>query len=105
MPKLQFSEPNKISQAPNSIKNELSNFFDFGIAKTETGDAVSEKPGQIAVNKSGIEVQVYVDTPFANDEASLRFVSTNNNPLPISNYNFQAAVTKVLITFSILIEV
>lgn len=56
-----------------------------------------ELPGHIAINKNGVEVRLYVDSQFSNNdnEATLRLVATNNNPMPIDNYNFQAAVTKV----------
>jgi len=72
------------------VESNLSNFLDLGgINENKKSDC-----GQIAVNKNGIEVQLYVDSAFSNNEASLRFITTNNNPVPIDNFNFQAAVTK-----------
>ena len=67
------------------MKTDLSNLFDFGNEMKLTD--IPEKSGQIVLNKSGIEVQLTVTSPFINNEASLRFVSTNNNPLPIENCN------------------
>uniref|UniRef100_A0A914BUG5 AP-1 complex subunit gamma n=1 Tax=Acrobeloides nanus TaxID=290746 RepID=A0A914BUG5_9BILA len=69
-----------------SSSSILDNFFDT--PKTE------EKPGIMVINQNGIEVQAYVDSTFANDQAEVRFEITNNNPVPIDSFNLQAAVTK-----------
>lgn len=50
----------------------------------------------MAINQGGIEVQAYVDSVFSSDHpAVVRFEIANNNPVPIDNFNLQAAVTKV----------
>lgn len=60
-----------------------------------------EKSSTLVLNKNGIEMQLFIDTTFAssanNDEATIRLISVNNNPVFIENFNFQAAVTKVYI--------
>lgn len=51
----------------------------------------------MAINTNGIEGVLYVDSAFnENNVAALRLLVTNNNPLPVEAFNFQAAVTKVV---------
>lgn len=45
-------------------------------------------------------MQLFIETTFAsssNEEAIIRLVTVNNNPVAIENFNFQAAVTKVFV--------
>jgi len=52
--------------------------------------------GQIIFNQRGLEIQLHVEKVFdSNNEASLRFVSTNNNPTLIEDFNLAVAVIKV----------
>jgi hypothetical protein len=59
-------------------------------------NSIFRSTGTIVVNKNGIEVQMFVDSGFnLNNQAVLRLVALNNNPVPIDDFHFQAAVTKV----------
>lgn len=61
----------------------------------ETPKKVSQH-STMAINSNGIEGVLYVDSGFnENNVALLRLIVTNNNPLPVEAFNFQAAVTKV----------
>lgn len=55
----------------------------------------NDSVGTIVVNQRGLEVQLFVDSTFDSGMAVLRLVVTNNNPVPIEKFHFQAAVTKV----------
>ncbi|VIO96518.1 Uncharacterized protein BM_BM13804 [Brugia malayi] len=83
---------NKISSKPTtSILNDLDS-FDLFMMDT-TGKA--SQPSTMAINTNGIEGVLYVDSAFnENSVAALRLLITNNNPLPVEAFNFQAAVTK-----------
>lgn len=83
---------NKISSKPTtSILNDLDSFDLFTM--DTTGKA--SQPSTMAINTNGIEGVLYVDSAFnENSVAALRLLITNNNPLPVEAFNFQAAVTK-----------
>uniref|UniRef100_A0A0K0FGM7 AP-1 complex subunit gamma n=1 Tax=Strongyloides venezuelensis TaxID=75913 RepID=A0A0K0FGM7_STRVS len=53
----------------------------------------SESSAKIVINQSGMEIQMIVDQKFG-DFALLRFIATNNTPLPAKNVLFQVAATK-----------
>jgi len=84
----------KVSTAPRADAS-FAGLFDS--LSTEL-DGEKAKPSMIAVNKSGLEMQLIVDSSFSDSssgkEAILRLITTNNNPIPIEQYNFKAAVTK-----------
>ncbi|KAK6106410.1 Adaptin N terminal region family protein [Brugia pahangi] len=83
---------NKMSSKPTtSILNDLDSFDLFTM--DTTGKA--SQPSTMAINTNGIEGVLYVDSTFnENSVAALRLLVTNNNPLPVEAFNFQAAVTK-----------
>lgn len=88
------STNNYTNGGTDKTDNTLNDIFNI-LGNTSTLK-IGSSPGVMAINKNGIEVQLYVDSQFStNNEATLRLVATNNNPLPVDNYNFQAAVTKV----------
>jgi len=78
----------------SALKTDLTNQLEFDFFGNREPNIELEKPGQIAINENGIEVQLYVDQQFVSDEASLRFIISNNNPVEVENVNLQAAVTK-----------
>ncbi|VDN03890.1 unnamed protein product [Thelazia callipaeda] len=56
---------------------------------------IPSQPSTMAINTNGIEGILYVDSFFnPNNVATLRLVLTNNNPLFVEDFSFQAAVTK-----------
>ncbi|VDM08555.1 unnamed protein product [Wuchereria bancrofti] len=87
---------NKISSKPaTSILSDLDSFDLF----TMDTSGKASQPSTMAINTNGIEGVLYVDSAFnENSVAALRLLVTNNNPLPVEAFNFQAAVTKVFPT-------
>ncbi|EJW72333.1 hypothetical protein WUBG_16760 [Wuchereria bancrofti] len=83
---------NKISSKPaTSILSDLDSFDLF----TMDTSGKASQPSTMAINTNGIEGVLYVDSAFnENSVAALRLLVTNNNPLPVEAFNFQAAVTK-----------
>uniref|UniRef100_A0A915MET7 AP-1 complex subunit gamma n=1 Tax=Meloidogyne javanica TaxID=6303 RepID=A0A915MET7_MELJA len=64
-----------LSQSQQKRTDDLNNLFDMG--------------------SRGLEIQLHVEKVFdSNNEASLRFVSTNNNPTLIEDFNLAVAVIK-----------
>ncbi|GMS96845.1 hypothetical protein PENTCL1PPCAC_19020 [Pristionchus entomophagus] len=51
--------------------------------------------GSIALNTKGIEGLVFVESDWCGDACSLKLVVSNNNPVPVTNFVAQIAVTKV----------
>lgn len=51
--------------------------------------------GSIALNTGGIEGQIYVESDWCGDSCSLKLVVSNNNPVAVTNFAAQVAVTKV----------
>jgi hypothetical protein len=88
--------------AISSVRNDdLNNFFDLGESPADA--SAEERPGQIVLNQRGIEMQLYVDAGFdGNGQASLRFSTSNNNPVPIDDFNLAVAVIKVRIQLTLL---
>ncbi|GMS97918.1 hypothetical protein PENTCL1PPCAC_20093, partial [Pristionchus entomophagus] len=50
--------------------------------------------GSLALNTQGIEGQIYVESDWSGDTCSLKLVVSNNNPVPVTNFTAQVAVTK-----------
>ncbi|KAL7074537.1 hypothetical protein ACQ4LE_006347 [Meloidogyne hapla] len=70
--------------------DDLNNLFDMG-----SSEQTHESIGQIIFNQRGLEIQLHIEKVFdSKDEATLRFVSTNNNPTLIENFNLAVAVIK-----------
>ncbi|KAI1730783.1 AP-1 complex subunit gamma-1 [Ditylenchus destructor] len=90
--------PKMASAMTQNVNNTANDIFDIlGQPTFQAQDLAEEEvPVILAVNKNGLEVQLYVETSFSSDnnEAVFRLVTTNNNPVPIDDYVFQAAVTK-----------
>ncbi|VDK70301.1 unnamed protein product [Onchocerca ochengi] len=86
------SSINKISSKPaTATLNDLDPFDLFSVDTVEK----ASQPSTVAINSNGIEGILYVDNVFnENSVAALRLLVTNNNPLPVEAFNFQAAVTK-----------
>uniref|UniRef100_A0A1I7YPG4 AP-1 complex subunit gamma n=1 Tax=Steinernema glaseri TaxID=37863 RepID=A0A1I7YPG4_9BILA len=92
--------------APNSVAPKTSaapasadpfGLFDGlgGSASNGSSSVVAEPKGVLAINANGIEVQLYVDSDFSgNGQCTVRLVTSNNNPVKIEQFRFQAAVTK-----------
>ena len=79
---------------PKSLLEELSSCR--GVAEP----AKPAQPSVIAINSKGIEGILYVENDFRGaNPAVLRLMVTNNNPVPVENFVFQAAVTKVPVLF------
>ncbi|KAI3420317.1 hypothetical protein GPALN_003627 [Globodera pallida] len=76
--------------------DELNNFFNFGSSDKNGGVVEDEqKPGQIVLNQRGIEMQLFVDAGFDSmGTAHLRFLTVNNTPSGIEDFNLAVAVTK-----------
>ncbi|MCP9260020.1 AP-1 complex subunit gamma-1 [Dirofilaria immitis] len=83
---------NKISSKPAAPI--LSDLDPFDLFPMDTSRK-SSQPSTVAISTNGIEGILYVDSAFnENSMAALRLLVTNNNPLPVEAFNFQAAVTK-----------
>ncbi|CAJ0574443.1 unnamed protein product, partial [Mesorhabditis spiculigera] len=90
---LSVSNPLPSSTAPSNGGGAFDFFGDF--AAPAKPAAAPKKVGTMALNSDGIEVQLYVERDFGNGQtAELCIVATNNNPAPIADFEFQAAVTK-----------
>ncbi|VDM92529.1 unnamed protein product [Litomosoides sigmodontis] len=86
------SSTNKMSSKPAAPT--LSDLDPFDLFSMDASKKPSQ-PSTIAINTNGIEGVLYVDCAFnENSVAVLRLLVTNNNPLPVEAFNFQAAVTK-----------
>uniref|UniRef100_A0A0N4ZKE1 GAE domain-containing protein n=1 Tax=Parastrongyloides trichosuri TaxID=131310 RepID=A0A0N4ZKE1_PARTI len=90
------------SVTPSNIPNNdmLLDLIDDSTTKSTTNEngidflfGKNESQAKIVINQAGIEVQMMVDEKFG-DHATIRFVATNNTPLPAKNVLFQAAATK-----------
>ncbi|CAD6184618.1 unnamed protein product [Caenorhabditis auriculariae] len=88
--------PSIVSSAPQPSVG-LDDPFDFFGGSANTAPA-APKPAQnrpvIAVNSKGLEVQIEVVEGWQNEKAVLKMTAFNYTPQPITNFNFQAAVTK-----------
>ncbi|CAG9532983.1 unnamed protein product [Cercopithifilaria johnstoni] len=86
------SSTNKIFSKPAA--STLNDLDPFDLFSTDAPKKTSQ-PSTMAINTNGIEGVLYVDSAFnENSVAALRLLVTNNNPLPVEAFNFQAAVTK-----------
>ncbi|CAD5208904.1 unnamed protein product [Bursaphelenchus xylophilus] len=81
-----------VSQASIPGGNDFADLF--GGSSTTQPAVEPSKPAEIVVNKSGFEVQMVVENGFASGPAVIRFEIVNNNPVPVENFNLQAAVTR-----------
>uniref|UniRef100_A0A914KG61 AP-1 complex subunit gamma n=1 Tax=Meloidogyne incognita TaxID=6306 RepID=A0A914KG61_MELIC len=80
-----------LSQSQQKRTDDLNNLFDMGSSE----QSHESFGGQIIFNQRGLEIQLHVEKVFdSNNEASLRFVSTNNNPTLIEDFNLAVAVIK-----------
>ncbi|KAK0407391.1 hypothetical protein QR680_019174 [Steinernema hermaphroditum] len=81
--------------APAVLFDPFAMFPGLGRASSDSSNVASEPKGVMAINANGIEVQLYVNSDFDGGEAcTLRLVTSNNNPIKIEQFRFQAAVTK-----------
>ncbi|TKR93155.1 hypothetical protein L596_007660 [Steinernema carpocapsae] len=86
----------KTSNASVAPASDPFSMFD-GLGGSSNGSAsvAPEPQGVMALNKNGIEVQLFVESDFKGDEgAKMRLVASNNNPVSIQNVLLRAAVTK-----------
>eukprot|EP00080_Pristionchus_pacificus_P016553 PDM76573.1 apg-1 [Pristionchus pacificus] len=65
----------------------------FGAAAPAAAAAPTAR-GSMALNTGGIEGQIYVESGWSGDSCSLKLVVTNNNPVGVTNFAAQVAVTK-----------
>ncbi|KAK0424372.1 hypothetical protein QR680_008643 [Steinernema hermaphroditum] len=81
--------------AAAATSDPFAMFDGLGGASNGSSNVAPEPKGVMAINANGIEVQLYVDSDFDGNEAcTLRLVTSNNNPISIEQFRFQAAVTK-----------
>ncbi|KAF7634102.1 AP-1 complex subunit gamma [Meloidogyne graminicola] len=71
--------------------DDLNNLFEIG----GSSESHESSGGQIIFNQRGLEIQLHIEKTFdSKSEATLRFVSTNNNPTLVEDFNLAVAVIK-----------
>ncbi|GMT27755.1 hypothetical protein PFISCL1PPCAC_19052 [Pristionchus fissidentatus] len=86
-----------VSSAPMSMPAPtLGGGFDLldGFGAAPAAAAAPTNRGSIALNTGGIEAQIYVEGDWSGDACTLKMVVSNNNPVGVSNFAAQVAVTK-----------
>uniref|UniRef100_A0A0N5AV06 AP-1 complex subunit gamma n=1 Tax=Syphacia muris TaxID=451379 RepID=A0A0N5AV06_9BILA len=98
MKEIIFERVNPLVENPStgnpSTSANTSDPFDIFSSNTVEKPKPAQ-PSTVAINQKGIEGVLYVEDDFVGENpATLRLVITNNNPVALENFVFQAAVTK-----------